>query len=125
MCYCRRQDQTILATAAPVISDDFHTTTDLGWWSNAYLLSLSSFQLSYGKLYSVFSINIVYLVAVAIFEVGSLVCTIAPTATALAIGRAVAGLGAAGIFVSLEIRDLDDLRCSLNHLLANGGVHWS
>lgn len=73
---------------------------DLGWWSNAYLLTLSSFQLFYGKLYSLFSIKAVYLVAIALFEIGSLICTTAPTSTALVIGRAVAGLGAAGIFVS-------------------------
>lgn len=85
---------------APVISDDFHTIADLGWWSNAYLLTLSSFQLFYGKLYSLFSIKIVYLVAIGLFEIGSLICTTAPTSTALVIGRAVAGLGAAGIFVS-------------------------
>lgn len=33
-----------------------------------------------------------------IFEVGSLVCGIAPTSTAFVVGRAIAGLGAAGIF---------------------------
>ena len=33
-----------------------------------------------------------------IFEVGSVVCGAAPTSNALIIGRAVAGVGAAGIF---------------------------
>lgn len=59
---------------------------------------MSSFQLFYGKLYSLFSIKIVYLVAIALFEIGSLVCTTAPNSAALVIGRAIAGLGAAGIF---------------------------
>ena len=39
-----------------------------------------------------------YLTAIAIFELGSLVCGAAPTSTALIIGRAVAGIGSAGIF---------------------------
>ncbi|KAI0172246.1 major facilitator superfamily domain-containing protein [Hypoxylon sp. FL1284] len=91
-------DQTILATATPVISNEFNTTRDLGWWSNAYFLTLSSFQLFYGKLYSLFPVKIVYLVAIALFDIGSLVCTTAPTADALVVGTAIAGLGASGIF---------------------------
>ncbi|TVY78189.1 MFS thioclapurine efflux transporter tcpA [Lachnellula suecica] len=91
-------DQTILATAIPVISVEFDTSADFGWWSNAYLLTLSAFQLFYGKLYSLFPIKHVYLIAIVIFEIGSLVCTTAPTSIALIIGRAIAGLGAARVF---------------------------
>ncbi|KAI1261142.1 major facilitator superfamily domain-containing protein [Xylariaceae sp. FL1019] len=91
-------DQTILATATLVISDEFHTLKDIAWWSNAYLLTLSSFQLFYGKLYTLFPIKTIYLIAIGLFEIGSLVCTTAPNSTALIVGRAIAGLGAAGIF---------------------------
>ncbi|KAI0198294.1 major facilitator superfamily domain-containing protein [Astrocystis sublimbata] len=91
-------DQTILATATTVISDEFGALSDISWWSNAYLLTLSSFQLFYGKLYSLFPIKIVYLCAIGLFEIGSLICTTAPNSIALIIGRAIAGLGAAGIF---------------------------
>ncbi|KAI1214200.1 major facilitator superfamily domain-containing protein [Annulohypoxylon truncatum] len=91
-------DQTILATATPIISNEFKALDDIAWWSNAYLLTLSSFQLFYGKLYSLFSIKLVYLTAIALFEVGSLICTTAPNSIALIIGRAIAGLGAAGVF---------------------------
>lgn len=91
-------DQTILATATTVISDEFGALADVSWWSNAYLLTLSTFQLFYGKLYSVFSIKVVYLSAIGLFEIGSLICTTAPNSIALIIGRAIAGLGAAGIF---------------------------
>jgi MFS family permease len=37
-------------------------------------------------------------VAIGIFEIGSFICGIAPSSSALIIGRAVAGLGGAGIF---------------------------
>lgn len=37
--------------------------------------------------------------AIATFELGSLVCGAAPTSTALIVGRAVAGLGSAGVFM--------------------------
>lgn len=39
-----------------------------------------------------------FLGAIGVFEIGSLICGVAPTSTALIIGRAVAGLGSAGIF---------------------------
>jgi len=57
-----------------------------------------AFQLFFGKLYKFYSIKYVYLIALGIFEVGSLVCGAAPNSKALIVGRAIAGLGAAGIF---------------------------
>ena len=45
----------------------------------------------------------VYLAAISIFELGSLICGIAPTSKALIVGRAIAGLGSAGIFTGALI----------------------
>lgn len=42
--------------------------------------------------------KIVYLSSVALFEVGSLVCALAPSSPVLIVGRAITGLGASGIF---------------------------
>ncbi|KAJ5032371.1 uncharacterized protein L3040_008976 [Drepanopeziza brunnea f. sp. 'multigermtubi'] len=91
-------DNTIIATAIPKITDEFHSLPDVGWYGSAYLLTTASFQLLFGKFYTFFSIKYVYLIAIAIFELGSLVCGVAPNSTALIIGRAIAGLGSAGIF---------------------------
>lgn len=57
-----------------------------------------AFQLFFGKLYTFFSIKWVYLIALFIFEIGSVVCGAAPNSVALIIGRAVAGVGSAGVF---------------------------
>jgi MFS family permease len=54
--------------------------------------------LTFGKLYTFYSIKWIYLTALFIFEVGSLVCATTPTSVGLICGRAVAGLGAAGLF---------------------------
>ncbi|KAJ4258162.1 hypothetical protein NW762_008303 [Fusarium torreyae] len=54
--------------------------------------------LLFGKLYALFNVKIVFLSALFVFELGSLICGVAPTSTALIIGRAIAGLGSAGIF---------------------------
>jgi MFS family permease len=70
----------------------------VGWYGSAYLLCTCAFQLLFGKFYTFFSIKGTYLVAIFIFELGSLICGAAPTSNALIVGRAVAGLGCAGIF---------------------------
>lgn len=64
----------------------------------AYLLTTCAFQLFYGKLYTFFSLKWIYIAALGIFEIGSAVCGAAPSSPAFIIGRAVAGVGAAGIF---------------------------
>jgi hypothetical protein len=92
------QDQTIMATAGPTISNEFQSLEDIAWWTNIYLLTLASFQLFYGKLYSLFSVKFIYIGAIVIFEIGSLICTTAPNSIALIVGRAIAGFGASGIF---------------------------
>ncbi|KAL2049759.1 hypothetical protein ABVK25_009982 [Lepraria finkii] len=91
-------DNTIIATAIPKITDHFKALDDVGWYGSAYLLTTCAFQLLFGKLYTFFSIKWVYLTAIFIFEVGSVICGAAPTSVALIIGRAVAGVGSAGIF---------------------------
>ncbi|PLB51510.1 MFS general substrate transporter [Aspergillus steynii IBT 23096] len=96
--FCVALDNTIMAVAIPRITDDFHALNDVGWYASSYLLTTCSFQLLYGKFYTLFSIKWVYLTALFIFELGSLICGVAPNSTALIVGRAVAGLGSAGIF---------------------------
>ncbi|RBR09788.1 hypothetical protein FVER53590_13319 [Fusarium verticillioides] len=91
-------DNTIIATAIPRISDDFKSLDDIGWYGSSYLLTTCTFQLLFGKLYTLFDIKWVFIMAMAIFEVGSAICGAAPTSEALIVGRAIAGLGSAGIF---------------------------
>jgi len=54
--------------------------------------------LIFGKFYTFFSLKWVFLVAIGIFELGSLICAVAPNSTALIVGRAIAGVGSAGVF---------------------------
>jgi MFS family permease len=96
--FLRIQDNTIIATAIPRITDQFHALNDVGWYGAAYLLTTCSVQLIFGKLYTFYSLKWTYLTALFIFELGSFVCGITPNSIGLILGRAVAGLGAAGIF---------------------------
>ncbi|KAL5343543.1 major facilitator superfamily domain-containing protein [Aspergillus crustosus] len=90
-------DNTILSSAIPKITDRFHALGDVGWYASAYLLTSCSFQLMWGKLYTFYTVKWVYLVALFLFEVGSLICAVAPTSTVLIVGRAIAGVGAGGV----------------------------
>ncbi|KAK0702544.1 major facilitator superfamily domain-containing protein [Apiosordaria backusii] len=91
-------DNSIIATAIPKITDQFQSLPDVGWYASAYLLTTAALQLLFGRFYTFFSIKWVYLIAIFIFEVGSLICALANNSVTLIIGRAVAGVGAAGIF---------------------------
>ncbi|KAI0123142.1 major facilitator superfamily domain-containing protein [Xylariales sp. AK1849] len=53
--------------------------------------------LTCGRIYTFYNIKWTYIVLLLIFEFGSVICAVAPTLTALIMGRAVAGLGAAGL----------------------------
>ena len=57
----------------------------------------------FGRLYTFFSVKTTFLVSILIFEVGSAVCGAAPTSNALIIGRAIAGVGSAGIYAGAVI----------------------
>ncbi|MCJ1383293.1 hypothetical protein MMC17_006406 [Xylographa soralifera] len=85
-------DQNVVATAMPAITNEFDSFDDVGC-----LLTVSAFQLFWGRIYKVFQIKTVFLSAIAVFELGSLVAGVAPTSTALIIGRAISGLGCAGV----------------------------
>lgn len=65
--------------------------------NHSYLLTTASFQLIFGRLYNL-SVKRTFLLAIGIFELGSLLCGIARNSVTLIVGRAIAGLGGAGIF---------------------------
>ncbi|KAJ5199662.1 hypothetical protein N7491_009540 [Penicillium cf. griseofulvum] len=90
-------DMTIVATAIPRITDQFHSLDDASWYGSAFLMTTGGFQSTWGKVYKFFPLKISFLLAVFIFEVGSLICAVAPNSVALIVGRAISGIGAAGI----------------------------
>ncbi|KAK7019554.1 major facilitator superfamily domain-containing protein [Favolaschia claudopus] len=91
-------DNTIISTAIPKITDAFNSLQDVGWYGSAYLLTTAGTQLLFGKLYTHFSIKWVYVASIALFEIGTLLCGAAPSSSIFILGRAVAGVGNAGIF---------------------------
>lgn len=61
-------DTTIISVAIPNISTDFKALDDVGWYGSAYLLTLTAFQPTMGKVYKMFSPKTAYLASMAVFE---------------------------------------------------------
>ncbi|KAM0817451.1 putative Major facilitator superfamily (MFS) profile domain-containing protein [Seiridium cardinale] len=91
-------DFNLIATAVPVITSEFNSTRDIGWYGAAFMVALCTTQPLAGKMYTLFPKKLTYLVYIFFFELGSLVCALAPSSRALIAGRVVAGFGASGIF---------------------------
>ncbi|KAF1953775.1 MFS general substrate transporter [Byssothecium circinans] len=91
-------DFTLIATAIPVITSDFDSLEDVGWYGSAYFVAMCVALPLAGKIYMFFPKKLVYLAYIGVFEIGSLVCALAPNSNTLIVGRAVSGLGASGIF---------------------------
>lgn len=90
-------DSQILATAIPSITATFATTADIGWYSSTYRLAVCSLQFMFGKLYRTYSLKLVFLGSLAIFEVGSAICGVARTSKMFILGRVIAGMGSSGV----------------------------
>jgi EmrB/QacA subfamily drug resistance transporter len=90
-------DQTIVATALPTIGRHFGNLDDLSWVVTAYLLTATATTPLYGKLSDIYGRRGLMLAAIGIFIAGSLACALAPSMTALILGRALQGLGGGGL----------------------------
>lgn len=64
-------------------------------------MTFGGFQSTWGKFFKYFSLKLWFLVAVFIFELGSLICGVAKDPTTLIVGRAIAGVGGAGVAVGV------------------------
>ncbi|RCI12003.1 hypothetical protein L249_1076 [Ophiocordyceps polyrhachis-furcata BCC 54312] len=89
--------QTIVATAVPAITDEFHGLQDVAWYGAIFFMTAGGFQSTWGKTYKSFPLKMGFLTAIFIFEVGSLICGVAPSSSVFIVGRAIAGVGAAGV----------------------------
>ncbi|KAJ5773649.1 MFS toxin transporter [Penicillium paradoxum] len=90
-------DDTILATAIPRITSDFNSLNDIGWYGASYLVTQMSLLPTCGRIYTFYDVKWSYMVLMLIFELGSIICAVSQNSMTLIVGRAVSGLGAAGL----------------------------
>ncbi|KAL2132534.1 hypothetical protein VTI74DRAFT_3694 [Chaetomium olivicolor] len=90
-------DRTIVSTAVPAITDQFHSSGDIGWYASAYQLTGCAMQLPLGRFYRFYPPRWVYMTLVLIFMIGSAIGAGAMNSTTIIVGRAVQGLGLGGV----------------------------
>ena len=101
-------DQTIVAAAMRTIADDLRGLEHQAWATTAYLITATIVTPLYGKLGDIYGRKKLFIIAISIFIVGSVLCTFATSMGTLALYRAVQGLGAGGLF-SLALAIIGDI----------------
>jgi EmrB/QacA subfamily drug resistance transporter len=101
-------DQTIVATALPAMAGELHGMEYMSWAVSAYLLTSTASTPIYGKLSDLYGRRPLFVAAIGIFLLGSLVCALAQGMGVLIAGRAVQGLGGGGL-ISLAQTIIADL----------------
>lgn len=80
-------DRTIISTAIPTITNDFHSLTDIGWYGSAYMLTTAAFQLVWGRIYRFYDLRWTFLCCIVVFEIGSAICGSAPSSPVFIVGK--------------------------------------
>jgi EmrB/QacA subfamily drug resistance transporter len=97
-------DQTIVGTALPVIVTDLRGNDVYIWAFTSYLLTATVSGPIYGKLSDLFGRRPIFVIGVAVFLIGSLLCGLSQEMWHLIAFRGLQGLGAGALFpVALAI----------------------
>ncbi|KAB5571970.1 major facilitator superfamily domain-containing protein [Coniochaeta sp. 2T2.1] len=91
-------DNTIVATIQPSIVETFNDQQSLAWIGVSFVVG-QVVILPVGKAYGMFSMKALFIISLLLFETGSAVCGAAPNMNAIIVGRAIAGVGGAGLYV--------------------------
>ncbi|CAL99738.1 EmrB/QacA subfamily drug resistance transporter [Saccharopolyspora erythraea NRRL 2338] len=101
-------DQTIVSSAIRVIADQLHGQTAQAWVTTAYLITATITTPLYGKLSDIYGRKPLYLAAISLFLLGSVLCGLANSIYELAAFRAIQGLGGGGL-MSLALTIIADM----------------
>ena len=95
-------DQTIVATALPTIVGDLHGVSQLTWVTTAYLLTATIGLPIYGKLGDLFGRKGLFIFAIGVFLVGSILSGLSQNMGELIGFRALQGVGAGGLMIGAQ-----------------------
>src|SRR5215213_361406 len=101
-------DQTILATALPVIARDLGSVSDVSWIVTAYVVAAAATTPLWGRLGDRLGRKLVLQVSLATFVSTSALCAAAPGMTALIVLRGIQGMAAGGL-MTLAMASVGDL----------------
>ncbi len=101
-------DQTVVATAIPVIANDLKGFDLQAWATTAFLITSTIATPLYGKLSDIYGRRPFYLFSIAVFVIGSMLCGLSQSMYELAGFRALQGIGAGGL-MSLALAIIGDI----------------
>ncbi|KIM94421.1 hypothetical protein OIDMADRAFT_45798 [Oidiodendron maius Zn] len=83
------------------VVDTYGDVSQLAWLGVGFPLGSVATILSFGKAYGIFNVKWLHVGSVTVFSIGSTVCGAASNMNALIIGRVIAGVGGAGMYLGL------------------------
>jgi MFS family permease len=92
-------DNTVTADVGAEVVLTLGELEKFPWLGTAFTWAAMSTILVWSKIYGLFDAKFLYIFASFLFEIGSALCGGAPTMNTMIVGRAIAGLGASGIYV--------------------------
>lgn len=101
-------DQTVVGTAIRTIGDDLDGLSLQAWVTTAYLIVSTISTPIYGKLSDIFGRRPLFLFAIGVFILGSILSSFSTSMIDLAVWRAVQGLGAGGL-MSMPLAIMGDI----------------
>src|SRR5512133_601635 len=90
-------ESTVVATAMPTIVGQLGGLEHYSWVFSAFMLSSTTCVPLYGKLSDIYGRRKIYVIAMSLFLVGSVMSGLANSMTQLIFARALQGLGAGGV----------------------------
>ncbi|WP_285115027.1 MDR family MFS transporter [Leifsonia sp. fls2-241-R2A-40a] len=101
-------DQTVVGTAIRTIGDDLHGLSEQAWVTTGYLIVSTISTPIYGKLSDIFGRRPLFVIAILIFILGSILASFSTSMIELAAFRAIQGLGAGGL-MSMPLAIMGDM----------------
>ncbi|MFJ6653380.1 MDR family MFS transporter [Microbacterium sp. NPDC091313] len=101
-------DQTVVSTSIRTIGDDLQGLSLQAWVTTAYLILSTISTPIYGKLSDIFGRRPLFLIAIVIFVIGSVLASFSTSMIELAAFRAIQGLGAGGL-MSMPLAIMGDM----------------
>lgn len=118
-------DQTIVGTALPTIVGELNGLEHLSWVVSAYLLAVTIGMPIYGKAGDLFGRKSVFMFAIVMFLIGSMLSGAAQNMIQLILFRALQGIGGGGLMIGAQaiIGDIVSPRERGRYMGLIGGVY--
>jgi len=117
-------DQTIFSTALPTVVGELNGVDHMLWVTTAYILAATIMMPVYGKLGDLIGRKPLFMIAISLFMLGSVVGALSQGMTELIVGRAIQGLGGGGLMILSQaiIADVVPARQRGRYMGVMGGV---